>query len=681
MPNRKALSWIVIGISALVCCGFAPAWAAENNKPANGKSIESMDFNNVDIQVFIKFISDLTGKNFVVDPMVKGTVNVISPAGLSEEEAYRVFQSVLEVYGFTTIEGGSIVKIVPLQKAKDRGVEIIDERRGVPQKPSDVMVTRIIPLRYAEASELESMLGPLISKSSVIVSHPSTNTLVITDIESNINRLMSIIKEVDVPGFAKKITVVKLINADAKSLAEQLTQLMESDATVAARTVRNARTPQSQQVSTQLKIIPQERTNTLIILATLDDTQKIKRLIEQLDQPTPTGRDFIHVYYLKNAVAEDVAKVLGEIKQADEKDKTTVTKPAISESVLIVPDKATNSLVIRATPEEYAAMAKVIDQLDVSRAMVYVEGLIVEVSTEKALKLGVEWNVGKDFSGGSSVAFGGANAGSLGALSSLIASTETQDATIALPAGFLLGVLGENITFGEVTFPTISALINAVSNDTDFNILSTPQLLTTDNVEAEVKVAQNIPFLTQSAQGDQTTSRVIQSFEYKDVGVVLKVTPQINKDRFVRLNIEEEVKNVIQAQTQSSSGEVLLAPTTNVRSAKTTVIVKDGETVVIGGLVQDVRAGTEVSVPCLGSLPVLGAMFRTQSDSSSKTNLLVFLTPHIVENTAEARELYLQKKSEMEKIQRQQSTIDKPPLSDDAPKPQDTKEDKTEDKK
>jgi general secretion pathway protein D len=245
-------------------------------------------------------------------------------------------------------------------------------------------------------------------------------------------------------------------------------------------------------------------------------------------------------------------------------------------------------------------------------------------------------------------------------------------------------VLGENITFGEVTFPTISALINAVSNDTDFNILSTPQLLTTDNVEAEVKVAQNIPFLTQSAQGDQTTSRVIQSFEYKDVGVVLKVTPQINKDRFVRLNIEEEVKNVIQAQTQSSSGEVLLAPTTNVRSAKTTVIVKDGETVVIGGLVQDVRTGQEVKVPCLGSLPVLGALFRTQTDGSSKTNLLVFLTPHIVENTAEARELYLKKKAEMEEVQRQQSTILDPAFEKEAqkvqdeyaPKPQDKQEDK-----
>ncbi len=652
---------------------FSGGGLCQEKKAEADSSLISLDFYDVDINVLIKFMSDLTGRNFVVDPAVKGNVNVISPSRLTKEEAYRVFQSVLEVYGFTTIDSGNnITKIIPLQKAKEQGVQIVAPGARETASPGDKMITRIIALRYADASELEASFAPLISKSSVIMSHPATNTLVITDVASNIERLVRIIREIDVPGYAKKITVIHLEYANAKDLAKQLTDLLEEEITRSAR--RNPRIPAAQgQTEKQSKIIPQERTNTLVILATQDDTQKIKDLIAKLDQPTPSGRDFIHVYYLKNAVAEEVAKVLSEIKAEKQGEKGAAsgatTKPAISETAVIVADKATNSLVIRAMPEEYEIVSKIIDKLDIPRAMVYVEGLIVEVTTDKAMKLGVEWNVGKSFSGGDSVAFTGSNAGSTGALSALTGAIQTQDSVIAFPAGFALGVLGENITLGNVTFPTISALINAVANDTDFNILSTPQLLTTDNVEAEVKVAQNLPFLTRVDQGTDVTSRAIQTFEYRDVGVTLKVTPQINRDRFVRLQIEEEVKNVITAQTQSGTGEVLLTPTTNVRSAKTTVIVKDAETVVLGGLVQDTRQGSNVRVPCLGELPLVGAFFRSTSESKGKTNLLVFLTPHIVENTEEARQLYLQRRAEMEKTQEQQKTLQGKPQGNPQPAP------------
>jgi general secretion pathway protein D len=620
------------------------------------KTLITMDFYDVDITTFIKFISELTGKKFVVDRNVKGTVNVISPSPLSKEDAYKVFESVLEVHGYTTIPAGDIIKVVPLNQAKDKGLETRVAKTRVPGEGTDKMVTRLIPLRFAEPLELQTLLTPLISKSGMLAAHQPTNTLIVTDVDSNIIRLLQIIREIDVPDFSMKISVIPLKYASAEELAKKLVELLE-ESTKGERSTAQAR-PLGQVSARRTKIIPFERTNTLILLATLDDTQKIKMIVGHLDQPTPTGRDLIHVYYLKNAVAENVCTVLGGLKKESEKEEKG-GKPVLSKDVSITPDKATNAVVMRATPEEYQTISQVIQKLDIPRAMVYVEGLIVEATTEKAMRLGVEWNVGKDFNNEQSFWFGGANAGTSGALGNLVAGVQTKDVPLTLPSGFALGVLGENIKFGEVTFPTIAALINAVATDNDFNILSTPQILTTDNVEAEVKVAQNIPFLTRVDLGTETTSRAIQSFEYKDVGVVLKVTPQINQDRYVRLTIEEEVKNVIQAQTQTSTGELLLAPTTNVRSAKTTVIIKDGETVVLGGLIQDLRKGNEVRTPCIGELPLIGALFKTTSDNKSKTNLLVFLSPHIVENTEEARQLYLKKNQELKKLMQDQKTLQK----------------------
>jgi general secretion pathway protein D len=647
--------WTLILVMLTAFFALEKVGIAEIQGEDQKESLITMDFYDVDIAVFVKFISELTGKKFVLDRNVKGTVNVISPTPLTREGAYRVFESVLEVHGYTTIPAGDIIKIVPLNQAKDKGLETMIEKTRFPEREGvDKMVTRLIPLRYADPGEMQTLLTPMISKNGVLAAHPPTNTLIVTDVDSNIVRLLQIIREIDVPDFSMKTSVIPLKHAAAEELSKKLLDLLE-ESTKGDRSVTQAR-PLAQTNAKKIKIIPIERTNTLVVLATLDDTQKIKKLVEDLDQPTPTGRDLIHVYYLKNAVAEDVCTVLGGLKNESEKDQKG-GKPVLSKDVTITPDKSTNSIVVRATPEEYRTICQVIQKLDIPRAMVYVEGLIVEATTEKAMRLGVEWNVGNDFNNEQGFWFGGANAGTSGALGSLVAGVQTKDVPLTLPPGFALGVLGENITFGEVTFPTISALINAVATDTDFNILSTPQILTTDNVEAEVKVAQNIPFLTRVDLGTETTSRAIQSFEYKDVGVVLKVTPQINQDRYVRLTIEEEVKNVVQAQTQTGAGDLLLAPTTNVRSAKTTVIVKDGEKVVLGGLIQDLRQGNEVRTPCLGEIPLLGALFRSKSENKNKTNLLVFLSPHIVENTEEARQLYLKKNEELRKLREDQKTL------------------------
>jgi general secretion pathway protein D len=302
--------------------------------------------------------------------------------------------------------------------------------------------------------------------------------------------------------------------------------------------------------------------------------------------------------------------------------------------------------VIIAEPEEYAILEEVIKKLDEPRAMVYVEALIVEVTASKALELGVEWHVGNEYNGGYSA---GSSGGVWVGGSRGTADTSAADAFAAsggLPAGFFAGVIGNGITLGSITFPTIAAFVRAVKSDSDFNILSTPQIMTLDNEEASMEVGSNIPFVTQVDQGTETTSRAIQNFQYKDVGVTLKVTPQINDEGVIRLKIEESVKAVL---SQTALQGTVLAPTTTYRTAKTSISVKDSETAVIGGLIETRLDRGTTQTPCLGSIPALGWLFKTANDRDEKTNLMVFLTPHVVRNAEEAREIYGKKKEYMDK--------------------------------
>ncbi|MBI4774932.1 MAG: type II secretion system secretin GspD [Deltaproteobacteria bacterium] len=643
------LRWRALTTACVLFLLWSVVWTshvtAEEDKSEGGPPLVAMEFDDVDIRVFIKFISTLTGKNFVLDNDVKGTINLVSPSRVSPEEAYRVFESVLEVYGFTTIPSGPIVKIVPLRTAKDRGVETL-VAPGMPLAgPQDNMVTQIIPLKHANADDLQKVLTPLVSKTSVIAADSKSNTLIVTDVHSNIRRLMEILREIDVSGVENTTSVIELEHASAEDLADKLRLLMEGE--------RKTRPAGKQGEEEVFKVLAVDRINALVVFANKDDTEEIKRLVARLDRPTPSGKDNIHVLYLKNAVAEDIANVLTQFRDqaktagAGQATGDRPKAPTISADVVISPDKATNSLVIRSSPQEFKELTRIIEKLDIQRAMVYVEGLVMEVNTDKALRLGVEWHAGNDFDNQSAFWFGGNTAGSAGALGTIFSGLQSSTPVFALPGGLALGVIGRQLTYGGISFPSYSALINAIKSDTDFNILSTPQILTTDNEEAEVRVAQNIPYQTRLDQGTEVTSRAISTFEYKDVGVNLKVTPQINQDRFVRMQIEQEVRSVVRDSTVDSAGNVILAPVTNVRSAKTTVIVKDGETVVLGGLIQDTERGDETRVPCLGSIPVIGWAFKTTSQRREKINLLVFLTPHIIENTEEARAVYQQKEREI----------------------------------
>jgi len=585
----------------------------------------TIDFDNVDIGLFIKFISELTGKNFVVDKRVKGEVTIISPTKISAKEAYKVFESVLDVHGFTTVPAGSIIKIVPALHARYKNIETRLREEAITTE--DKVVTQLIPLAYANPDELKKFFAPLISKSSLIVSYLPTRMLIVTDVLSNIKRLLKIVEAIDVKGIGEEISVIPLEHAAASQLSKPLGSIFQK---------ATQRAKKGAPIGPVVRIMADERTNCLIILATEDDTLRIRKLIKLLDKEIPRGEGDIHVYYLQNANAEDLVKVLLALPSEEKKTAKKGKAPVISKEVQIVADKATNSLVINAKRHDYLVIEDIIKKLDIPRTMVYIEALIMEVNVDKEFKLGVEWLGMEDFtiSGKAGGFIGGS--GGIGDYSSTQGLSEGS-----LPSGFSLGVVGETITIGNVVFPNISAILQAYQKDSDVNIISTPQILTTDNEEAEIKVGENVPYITK--QETSASDIDYTTYEYKDVGVTLKITPQINQKRFVRLKIFQE-------NITLKKGTEEFRPTTLKRSAETTVIVKDKNTVVIGGIIGETTERGAYQVPCLGDIPGLGLLFKSKSRTRNKTNLFVFLTPYIIENSIEAQKIYDEKREEIDKI-------------------------------
>ena len=625
--------------------------AAKRETPVSGEpsvagragDYVTIDFDNVDIAVFIKTIGEMTGKNFVMDNQVKGNVTIYSPRKITLAEAYKVFESVLEVHGYTAIPSGDVVKIVPAKDAKEKSVETRLDLESL--SPTDRVVTQIVSLKYANPDDIKRILDPLIARSSIVLSYPPSGMLVITDTQSNIRRLAKIITSLDIPGSGEQVTVLPLKNAGAVEAAKALTSIFQADQAAQRRSAAQS-----------VKVIPDERTNTIIVVATEFYTNRVKQLLELLDREVPRGDSTMHTYRLQNANAEELAKVLVSLSQK-EGAKTAGEKTAavvVSKNTQIIADKATNTLVITAARDDYRVLEDVIKSLDVARAMVYLEALIMEVSVNKSFKLGVEWR-GMAKTANSTGIFAGS-----GGLSSQtspgeysIFTTPTYDSTsgttaASFPSGFSLGVVSSGITIGGVTFPSIGAALQAIQQDQDIHILSTPQILTLDNEDAEVRVGSNIPYVTRQ---DTSSSTVAYStYEYKDVGMTLKVTPHINEDGFVRMKISQEMTSLV-SQTQSvSSSTSVIAPTTLKRSANTTVIVKDNTTVVIGGIIGDSSTKTNYGVPWLSKIPVLGYLFKSKSDVREQTNLFVFLTPRIVRTQKEAAAIQQEKRGHLDEV-------------------------------
>jgi general secretion pathway protein D len=621
-----------------------------------------LDFDNVDLKVFIKYVSEITGRNYVVDEKVRGRITLISPTKIRVDELERVLESLLELNGFTAVPSGSVTKIVPLREVKQRGVEtdVGRDPREIP--PIDRMVTHLVPLRYADINEVRNMLTPLVSKDGNITAYGPSNTIILTDLASNVNRLVKIIQEVDIKVTDEQIVVVTLKFASAIDLAPQVTAAVEAklgEAGGAApgrprpvRGVARPGVPGAAAVSGPEKVfrvIADPRSNALVIIAGRDEMALALDLITKLDVRLPPGRAQIHVYFLENALAEDLAKVLTaqaqELVRAVGQQPTPGARPPTvaaptpppaqvptgpvsgvvptatgERKITITPDKATNSLVVTAIPEDYQILVEVIKKLDIPRRQVYVEAAVVEISMEKTKDLGVEFRSTGDPNNDSQQGFGGTSFGLINSLA--------QD-PFAL-SGLAIGIIEGTITFGGQTFLNIGALVQAIQRTSDVNVLSTPHLLTTDNQEAEIVVASNIPFVTATSQTQVST---LTSIERKDVGIILRFTPQVSEGDKVTLKIFEEI-SAIQATVTAGIDPRQVGPTTSKRTAKTTVVVDSKQTIVIGGLFRDDADATVQQVPCIGDIPLLGKLFGRTQDNTRKTNLVIFLTPHIV-RTAE----------------------------------------------
>jgi len=615
-----------------------------------GQKYVTLDFDNVDISVLVKFVSELTGKNFLIDEKVKGKVTVMSPKKIPVNDVYKVFLSILEINGFTVVPSGDMIKIVPSSVAREKSLEIRTKKDLA--EPEDRMVTQVISLERANPDEIKRVLDPIVPKTGSVLSYPAAGMLIVTDYLSNIRRIQEIVSALDVEGAGGQISYIPLQNASASEVVKSLSAIFQPTMTRA----------------TGVRMVADARTNSIILLASVAETENIRKLVAYMDRDVPRGESNIQVYRLQNSVAEDLAKVLTSIIQGASVTATPaaagttqaaqkITTPAVSKNVQVVPDKATNTLVIMAEREDYKILESIIKQLDVPRAMVYIEALIMEVNATKDFKLGVEWRGITEHGsvdGNPTAAFIGsggagttANPGGYNILDGLITTTPLG-VTGAFPSGFSMGIVGTGITIGGVTFPSIGAVVQAYKNDSEVSILSTPQILTLDNEEAEINVGSNVPYLTRQDTTSSTTSINYNNYEYRDVGVTLNITPHINEENFIRLKISQQVTKVVAGVSSDTTKPS--TPTTLKRTAKTTVVVKDKETVVIGGLVGDSTEASTYRIPLVGDIPLLGWLFKTKASSREKTNLYVFITPHIVRTQQEAAALYQEKRESMGEV-------------------------------
>ena len=613
----------------------SPPPAPPAQAPAKDTRYVTIDFDNVDIQVFIRFISEMTGKNFVVDEKVKGKVTILSPRKISVDEAYKVFESVLDVNGFAAVPAGDVIKVIPVQAAREKMLETRVDMGEI--NPEDKMIIQILSLDHANSDEMKKVLEPLMSKSSAIISYAPTGMLVVSDLMSNIKKLREIVEALDTEGVGEQISYIPLKNSTSTDVVKSLTAVF-----------------QQQKGMAPVKVVSDDRSNAIILMATEIDTARIKELIALMDKGITKGDSLLHVYRLQNANSEDLAKVLMNIPKDAKAAGAQQGKAVLSKDVSILSDKATNTLIITAERTDYALIESVIKQLDVSRPMVYIEALIMEVNTNKDFRLGVEWRGAQDYTGsnipgvttgGTAVGIvgsGGGAAGTSGAKAGGYNIMPTVDATtkaLSFPTGFAVGLLSGGISIGGVLFPSIGAVLQTYKYDSDVSILATPQIMTLDNEDAEINVGKNVPYITRSdvSSVTTTTSAVYgTSYDYKDVSTVLKITPHINDDQYVRLKIDQTV-------TKLDSSSLAGTPTTLKRAAKTTVVVKDKETVVIGGLIDDSSGTSTYKVPLLGDIPLLGWLFKSFVKTNEKTNLFVFITPHIIRTSKDASAMYKKK--------------------------------------
>jgi general secretion pathway protein D len=669
-------------LTCLVLSGVLAAWAQTPKKsgpaPTAKTAPVTLNFVNAEIEAIARTIATLTNRNVVVDPRVKGQMNLSTEKPVGGAEAFNQFLSALRLQGFTVVESGGLYKVVPEADAKLQGGESTVIAPGeISKSAGNQIVTKIFTLNFENANNLVPILRPLISPNNTINVSTSNNSLIITDYNENLNRITRIIAALDVAN-ATDIEIVPLKNGLANDMAPLLLRLLESSSTGA--------TPAGGTADATFKttVVAEPRSNALILRAANPARLSLaKSLIRQLDQPAANGNGAagnIYVVPLKNADATKLAITLRAALQATASGgaantaiasiaTTTSASTAIAGSAVTAPiavsaqpstggqiqaDPATNSLIITALEPQYRQLRAVIDKLDVRRAQVFVESLIAEVNSNKAAAFGVQWQGALGGRGDTNIGVLGTNFGSGGSNIlglSAAAAAGTLSSTVSPGAGLNVGVAHKT---GGVY--VLGALANFLETTGDGNVLSTPNLLTLDNEEAKIVVGQNVPFLTgqYTNNSNGSTSNPFQTIERKDVGITLRIKPQISENGTIKMTIFQEVSNVDSASVNSTTGLI-----TNKRSLESNVIVDDGAVVVLGGLLQDTQASNQNRVPGLADIPFFGALFRSETKSRAKTNLMVFLRPVIVRDGASTEALSLQRFENMRSLQLNQADLDK----------------------
>lgn len=555
----------------------------------------TLNFTEADIRTIIEAVSKHTGLNFIIDPRVKGKVTIISQRPMNADQVYQVFQSVLKVHGFAAIPGKDAIKIVPDVNAKQDAIDTVNKLSDL---DSDELVTQIIEVKHVNASQLVPILRPLVPQRGHLAAVPLSNVIVISDSANNIARLTTIIRRIDT-ATGDEIEVIPLQHASATELVRILGQLGSADPKIA----------------TGPKVVADDRTNSLLISGDKSSRLNVKALIMHLDTPLEMGGN-THVVYLRNAVAKDLVPVLTGVGQTVAKGAKAGAPTGGGGDIVIQADENTNALVITAPPDVFRSLKVVISQLDVRRAQVLVEAVIAEVSQEASRELGVQWAVD-----------GRAGNNAVGLVNFSLGTPITAYANLESPPN----PIGFNVGFGDLTGTNkIAALLSALAGDSQSNILATPTLVTLDNEEAEIVVGQNVPFVTGSFSntggGGSTPTNPFNTIQRQDVGLTLKIKPQINEGDSIKLDVVQEVSSIAPS---SAAADII----TNKRSIKTNVLVEDGQVVVLGGLIQEDLIESEQKVPGLGDIPLLGWLFRYQRTTKIKTNLMVFIHPTIIKDS------------------------------------------------
>jgi general secretion pathway protein D len=709
---------------------LAQTEADEEIEAAAADGSTEINVKNADIAAIVRIFSKKTKRNYILDEAVKGKVTIYLPSKVSSEEAIGILDSVLALKGFSSVPiGENLWKIIPAKQAKQSTIPTVTETG--PGKPTAAMVTRLLNLKYVGADDIKQLVAPLISGDGLLNAYTGTNSLIIIDGEDNVERLVALINSLDVPFTDREMTIIPVVHAEAADIATKLNEILgnpeakkdsgeggasplemirariresAAEAIASRPPTSTGGVPSSGGVGSALggslaggktvaarsrepKIIPDERTNSIIVVADEETTARIRALVSELDSKLDLSGSKFYVYRCQHAKADELAAVLsglggegggpasrttggfgqdsllggGEFGSSSRSSsrssgmssqgrlssqQRTPGRPRsegsggggvrgsfnLGENISITADPATNSLIISASKTDYEKLKALIEKLDIKRRQVLVEAMLLEVGVDAAQTTSTEFITSTGGADGAVLA-----KSDFGNLSSLIADpTKLSNFSVAAASSGTIKLPG------GLAIPTQAVLLNAAKQNSNVNVLSAPNILTTDNEQAEIVVGQNVPFLASTSTSETNLNNTFNQIDRQDVGITLRITPQISSGDSVTLKIFTEVSNVITATLASALG-----PTTTVRTSETTVITKDSQMIVIGGLMSDDISQSEGGIPFFADIPVLGHLFRSTSEAHRRTNLLIFITPRIIQDQYDAREVTLDRRDGM----------------------------------